>query len=191
MLKTIPLYHLELVRDRSIPFVSLETAEQCAEILHELLDHSPVEQLLVMHMDAQFNLVGVEKVGLGSTLGVSVVLADIFRGAIAAAVPFIVLGHNHPGNSLTPSNADYDLTDKAMAMGRLLGVEVMDHIIITPTGKHLSMKEEDLKNTKYVFTLDDGSEVEVAGDEEIEYDGEKHSAANLYDALKEGYYGKF
>ncbi len=53
------------------------------------------------------------------------------------------------------------------------------------------VKEEDLKNTKYVFTLEDGSEVEVAGDEEIEYDGEMHSAANLYDALKEGYYGKF
>ncbi len=53
------------------------------------------------------------------------------------------------------------------------------------------VKEEDLKNTKYVFTLDDGSEVEVAGDQEIEYDGEMHSAANLYDALKEGYYGKY
>ena len=53
------------------------------------------------------------------------------------------------------------------------------------------VKEEDLKNTKYVFTLEDGSEVEVRGDEEIEYDGEKHSAANLFDALKEGYYGKF
>jgi ribonucleoside-diphosphate reductase alpha chain len=53
------------------------------------------------------------------------------------------------------------------------------------------VKEEDLKNTRYVFTLEDGSEVEVAGDEEIEYDGEKHSAANLFDALKEGYYGKF
>jgi ribonucleoside-diphosphate reductase alpha chain len=53
------------------------------------------------------------------------------------------------------------------------------------------VKEEDLKNTKYVFTLEDGSEVEVAGDEEIEYDGEKHSAANLFDALKEGYYGKY
>ncbi len=53
------------------------------------------------------------------------------------------------------------------------------------------VKEEDLKNTTYVFTLEDGSEISVKGDEEIEYDGEKHSAANLYDALKEGYYGKF
>jgi ribonucleoside-diphosphate reductase alpha chain len=53
------------------------------------------------------------------------------------------------------------------------------------------VKEEDLKNTTYVFTLEDGTEVEARGDQEIEYDGEMHSAANLFDALKEGYYGKF
>jgi ribonucleoside-diphosphate reductase alpha chain len=53
------------------------------------------------------------------------------------------------------------------------------------------VKEEDLKNTTYVFTLADGTEVEARGDQEIEYDGEMHTAANLFDALKEGYYGKF
>ncbi len=53
------------------------------------------------------------------------------------------------------------------------------------------VKEQDLKNTTYTFTLDDGSEVEFRGDEEVEYDGEMHTAANLFDALKEGYYGKF
>ena len=53
------------------------------------------------------------------------------------------------------------------------------------------VKEKDLKNTEYSFTLDDGSTVALKGDEEIEYDGEIHTAANLFDALKEGYYGKF
>src|ERR1700723_2155557 len=53
------------------------------------------------------------------------------------------------------------------------------------------VKEDDLKNTTYVFTLEDGTEVEAKGDQEIEYDGEMHTAANLFDALKEGYYGKF
>jgi ribonucleoside-diphosphate reductase alpha chain len=53
------------------------------------------------------------------------------------------------------------------------------------------VKEKDLKNTTYAFTLEDGSTVELKGDEEIEYDGETHTAANLFDALKEGYYGKF
>jgi ribonucleoside-diphosphate reductase alpha chain len=51
--------------------------------------------------------------------------------------------------------------------------------------------EKDLEDTTYQFTLDDGATIEVKGNEEIEYDGEMHSAANLYDALKEGYYGKF
>ena len=53
------------------------------------------------------------------------------------------------------------------------------------------VKDEDLKNTTYSFTLEGGSVLKVAGDEEIEYDGEVHTAANLFDALKEGYYGKF
>ncbi|MGI9201727.1 MAG: adenosylcobalamin-dependent ribonucleoside-diphosphate reductase [Woeseiaceae bacterium] len=53
------------------------------------------------------------------------------------------------------------------------------------------VKEKDLKNTVYTFELADGSTVDLKGDEEIEYDGEVHTAANLFDALKEGYYGKF
>jgi ribonucleoside-diphosphate reductase alpha chain len=53
------------------------------------------------------------------------------------------------------------------------------------------VKEKDLENTTYRFTLEDGSVVEVKGNEEVEYDGETHTAANLFDALKEGYYGKF
>lgn len=52
------------------------------------------------------------------------------------------------------------------------------------------VKEDDLANTTYRFQLEDGSYVEFQGNEEIEYDGETHTAANLYDAMKEGYYGK-
>jgi ribonucleoside-diphosphate reductase alpha chain len=53
------------------------------------------------------------------------------------------------------------------------------------------VKDKDLEGTTYQFTLEDGSLVELKGNEEVEYDGEIHTAANLYDAIKEGYYGKF
>ncbi len=53
------------------------------------------------------------------------------------------------------------------------------------------VKESDLENTIYQFTLEDGEVIELKGNEDVEYDGEIHSAANLFDALKEGYYGKF
>jgi ribonucleoside-diphosphate reductase alpha chain len=52
------------------------------------------------------------------------------------------------------------------------------------------VKEKDLENTTYRFTLEDGTVIEAKGNEEIEYDGEIHTAANLFDALREGYYGK-
>ncbi|HEU0196165.1 MAG TPA: adenosylcobalamin-dependent ribonucleoside-diphosphate reductase [Nevskiaceae bacterium] len=53
------------------------------------------------------------------------------------------------------------------------------------------VKDSDLANTTYRFTLEDGSTVEAKGNEEVEYEGEVNTAANLFDALKEGYYGKF
>jgi len=52
------------------------------------------------------------------------------------------------------------------------------------------VKEQDLENTEYQFVMEDGNKITVKGNEMIEYDGEHHTAANLYDALKEGYYGK-
>jgi ribonucleoside-diphosphate reductase alpha chain len=53
------------------------------------------------------------------------------------------------------------------------------------------VKEKDLEKTIYQFKLEDGTTVELRGNEEVEYDGEMHTAANLFDAMKEGYYGKF
>ncbi|WP_049723430.1 adenosylcobalamin-dependent ribonucleoside-diphosphate reductase [Gilvimarinus polysaccharolyticus] len=53
------------------------------------------------------------------------------------------------------------------------------------------VKEQDLESTVYEFELEDGSRIACKGNEEIVYDGETHTAANLFDAIKEGYYGKF
>ncbi|TBW12428.1 ribonucleoside-diphosphate reductase [Azotobacter chroococcum subsp. isscasi] len=53
------------------------------------------------------------------------------------------------------------------------------------------VREADLENTLYRFELEDGSVVELRGNELVEYDGEVNTAANLFDALKEGYYGKY
>jgi ribonucleoside-diphosphate reductase alpha chain len=51
-------------------------------------------------------------------------------------------------------------------------------------------QKSDLDATTYTFTLEDGREVSFLGSETVEYDGESHNVANLYDALKEGIYGQ-
>jgi len=53
------------------------------------------------------------------------------------------------------------------------------------------VREDDLKDTSYIFTLENGEKVELAGNEKVIYEGEEHVVANLYDALKEGTYGKW
>lgn len=144
----VPLYHIELVRDRSIPLTKLTSVEQYAEVFHTLLDKSPVEQMAVIHLDASKKVVGVEKVGLGSLTSVGVTMADIFRGAILASVPYIVLGHNHPSDDPTPSQQDWDLTTRAMDMGAQLGIMLLDHMVVAQDGTHVSMRTEDNKQTE-------------------------------------------
>jgi ribonucleoside-diphosphate reductase alpha chain len=53
------------------------------------------------------------------------------------------------------------------------------------------VREDDLKNTTYVFELENGEVIELKGDEKVMYDGEEHTAANLFDGIKEGTYGKW
>jgi len=91
-----------------------------------------------------------------------------------------------------PTDFDYDEFKNIYLYAHEKGLKGCTTFRFNPEAfQGVLVKEEDLKNTKYSFTLEDGTDVEVAGDEEIEYDGEIHTAANLFDALKEGYYGKF
>jgi len=91
-----------------------------------------------------------------------------------------------------PTDFDYDKFKDIYLYAHEKGLKGCTTFRFNPEAfQGVLVKEEDLKNTTYVFTLEDGSEIEVKGDQEVEYDGESHSAANLFDALKEGYYGKY
>jgi DNA repair protein RadC len=144
----VKLYHIELVRDRDIPISPGTMVERAAQVFHELLDHSPVEQLAVIHVDANGAFVGVEKVGMGTLTNVIISMGEIFRGALIAAVPSIILGHNHPPGDPTPSTPDWDMTDKARALGTQLGIHVADHIVVAPHGRHVSMRTMDMEATQ-------------------------------------------
>lgn len=137
----IPLYHIELVRDRSIKFKDCHTVDSAAEILHKILDTSPQEKFVVLHMDSAGKMVGAEIIAIGSIEHVAVRMHDIFRGAIVAGVPRIIIAHNHPSGDPRPSPADVVLTTSVINAGRLVDIEVWDHIVVSPTGDHFSMMD--------------------------------------------------
>ncbi len=90
-----------------------------------------------------------------------------------------------------PTNIDYQAFKGVYLYAHDRGLKGCTTFRFNPENfQGVLVRDEDLENTTYRFELDDGSTVEFKGNEEVEYDGEIHSAANLYDALKEGYYGK-
>jgi ribonucleoside-diphosphate reductase alpha chain len=91
-----------------------------------------------------------------------------------------------------PSNYDYEKFKNIYFYAYEQGLKGCTTYRFNPEAfQGVLVKEKDLENTLYRFKLQDGTLVEAKGNEEIEYDGETHTAANLYDALKEGYYGKY
>ena len=138
-----PLYHLELVQDRDIAYNgNASTTEGAAEVFHKLLDKSPIEQMVVLYLANGGKIVGAEKVGMGTVEMVSTLPTELFRGAIVKAVPEIILCHNHPSGEPKPSTPDMQYTMSVVELGAVLGVRVRDHIIVSPNGKHISMREK-------------------------------------------------
>jgi ribonucleoside-diphosphate reductase alpha chain len=91
-----------------------------------------------------------------------------------------------------PTDIPYDALKDVYLYAYEKGLKGCTTFRFNPEAHHgVLVKKSDLENTTYRFTLEDGSEVELKGNEEVEYDGEVHTAANLYDALKERNYGKF
>ncbi|MFW2421098.1 MAG: adenosylcobalamin-dependent ribonucleoside-diphosphate reductase [Porticoccaceae bacterium] len=91
-----------------------------------------------------------------------------------------------------PTDCDYDAFKDIYLYAAEKGLKGCTTFRFNPEAfQGVLVKEKDLENTYYTFTLEDGSSVELKGNEQVEYDGEMHTAANLFDALKEGYYGKF
>lgn len=90
-----------------------------------------------------------------------------------------------------PSDIDFDTFKNIYLYAHSKGLKGCTTFRFNPEAfQGVLVKESDLASTSYRFTLEDGTQVELKGNDIVEYDGESHTAANLYDALKEGYYGK-
>ena len=88
------------------------------------------EQLHVVFLDAKNHVVGQVEVYRGNVSASLVRVAEVFTEAVRRCVPRIVVAHNHPSGDPTPSPDDLHLTAELIAAGRLLGIEVLDHLVI-------------------------------------------------------------
>jgi len=92
------------------------------------------EHFWVVGLDNANKILFVELIGLGAVNRVSANPSDVFRMAIYKMVVKMVLVHNHPSGNLEPSDKDLDFTDHMLKAGKLINIEIIDHLIISETG---------------------------------------------------------
>jgi len=116
------------------------------EVVHLLGPHMQFlkqEEFRVILLDSKKRLIRHCQVSLGSLDQTIVHPREVFRPAVAGGAAFIVLAHNHPSGDPTPSEYDVLLTQKLCMSGKILGIEVLEHVVIG-FRDHLSFKDEGL-----------------------------------------------
>jgi len=124
------------VEDNNLPTIS--SAKDAVAQLQELRT-AKKEHFVVLYLNARNQLVHKETISVG-TLNASLVHPrEVFKPAIEHLAASVILAHNHPSGDTEPSKADIELTGRLGDAGRLLGIELADHLIVTKTG-FLSIK---------------------------------------------------
>ena len=99
------------------------------------------EHFLVLYLNARNVLIHEEIISVGSLNANIVHPREVFRPGITAGAAAIILAHNHPSGDVSPSKEDLNLTARLVDAGRLLGIEVLDHLIVAES-RYLSFRSE-------------------------------------------------
>ena len=101
------------------------------------------EHVKVIMLNTKNHIIGIQPVYVGSVNAAVVRPAEVFAEAVRRVCPAIVVVHNHPSGDPTPSPEDTDTTKRLVEAGRLLDIDVLDHVVIGQ-GRYVSMRERRL-----------------------------------------------
>lgn len=122
---------------------AISSPSDAAELVRYEMQGLVQEQLWVILLDTRNRKIFIEKVYVGSLNSSMVRVGELFRGAIQRNAASVILVHNHPSGDPTPSPEDVTLTRMAVQAGKLMDIEVLDHLVIGQ-GTYISMKEKGL-----------------------------------------------
>jgi DNA repair protein RadC len=98
------------------------------------LRSSERETLAVLLLDVRLALIAVEVIAVGAAAHVSVEPREVFAPAVASRASSLVLAHNHPSGDPEPSPQDIEFTRAMVQAGRILAIDVLDHLIVCARG---------------------------------------------------------
>ncbi len=121
----------------------IETPEDAAALLIYEMSALEQEVLRVLLLDTRHHLIGQADVVRGSVNSAQVRVAEVFRAAVRQNAAAVLLAHNHPSGDPTPSPEDVALTQQVIQAGRLLDIEVLDHLVVG-RGRFVSLRRHGL-----------------------------------------------
>lgn len=142
----IPIYRVALVKEGKMP--CYETRIRSSASAHTVLQHyladTDREHFVILMLDQKNKVIGINTVSVGSLTASVVHPREVYKPAILANAASLILGHNHPSGDPQPSREDRALTQRLVASGKLLGINVLDHIVVGDEGKFFSFADEGM-----------------------------------------------
>ncbi len=128
------------VNDTNLP--TIVTPKDVVAQLSDLR-HNKREHFVALYLNARSQLVHKETISMGTLNANLVHPREVFEPALKHSAANIMVAHNHPSGNPKPSEDDLEITKRLAEAGKMMGVEVLDHVIIS-TNNHFSFKEEKL-----------------------------------------------
>jgi DNA repair protein RadC len=129
-----------LERFESTSKFKINSPEDVYRLLYPAMRESKKETFMELCLDTKNQVIREDTVSIGSLNANIVHPREVFRTALIESAAHIIVAHNHPSGDPAPSREDVDITKKLAETGKIMGIDVLDHVIIGD-GRHFSMKE--------------------------------------------------
>ncbi|MHB0886074.1 MAG: RadC family protein [Bacillota bacterium] len=123
--------------------ITIRSPKDAEAVVAERLRYQEQEHFLVVLLNTKHHVLGVETVSVGGLSSSVVHPRDIFKSPVRRNAAAVILAHNHPSGDPTPSREDIDVTKRLAEAGKLLGIEVLDHIVVGDN-RYVSFREKSL-----------------------------------------------
>lgn len=135
--------HEESVREERKKFNSVTSPDELFEILKNKITSYSKEHFYVISLDTRNNFIGADEISVGTLTASLVHPRETFESAIKRHAAQIIVAHNHPSGETDPSEDDIKITKRLVDAGKIMGINVLDHIIFTKTS-YYSFKDKNL-----------------------------------------------
>ena len=128
----LPIYRVQLVHEASLaaPRTQIRSSIDAVALLRQFLGAVDREHFVVLMMDRKNRVIGLNTVSIGSLTGSIVHPREVMKPAILSNAAALICGHNHPSGDPQPSLEDRAITERLVEAGKLLGIELLDHVIV-------------------------------------------------------------